>query len=85
MVSGADYALFERLLTQPPVEGRNIPQIESGIHKVAGMDQNVSIGKTLNSVVEAMRVGNHYQAHSMTLIQSLSAAGANERSSGWVS
>ena len=63
MVSGADYALLEILFSQPLIEGRNILQIESGIHKVASVGQNVSIGKTLNSVVETKRVGNLNQAH----------------------
>ena len=46
-----------------------------GIHKVASVDQNVSIGETLNSVVETVRVGNHNQAHSMILNQTSNVEG----------
>jgi hypothetical protein len=79
MVSGADYALLERLLSQPPVEGHNLLQIESGIHKVTSVDQNVSLRKTPNSVVETMSVGNRNQAHSMILIQILNVAAVKPR------
>ena len=53
--------------------------------ELARVNQNVSIRKTLNSVVETMRIGNHNQAHSMILIQTSSVAAGNERSSSWVS
>jgi hypothetical protein len=47
VIAGADHAVFERLFSQPTIERQDIPRIIPRVHEIAGMHQNISIGKTL--------------------------------------
>jgi hypothetical protein len=67
MISAADNAVLEGLLAKPLIERQNLLYVVPGVHKVANMNQNVSVRQALNSVVETMRIGNHYKAHRVTL------------------
>jgi hypothetical protein len=46
MIAGAYDLVPERLLSKPIIERPDILQIISGVHKVAGMNQNISLGSS---------------------------------------
>lgn len=48
------YAMLKRLFSQPTIEGPYILRVKAKVHKVAGMNQKVSVGKTFYPVVEAV-------------------------------
>jgi hypothetical protein len=56
VIAGADHAVFERLRSKPAIEGPNILRIIPRVHKIAGMHQNISVGKTFYPVVESVGV-----------------------------
>jgi hypothetical protein len=43
MISAADYAVLEGLLAKPLIERQNLLYVVPGVHKVASMNQNVSV------------------------------------------
>lgn len=67
MIAGAYDLVPKRLLSKPIIERPDILQIISGVHKVAGMNQNISLGKLLYPEVECVGVGNYYHSHALTL------------------
>jgi hypothetical protein len=43
VISAADYAVLEGLLAEPLIEGQNLLYVVPRVHKVASMNQNVSV------------------------------------------
>ena len=68
MIPAAHYAMLKRLLAQPAIERPYLLRVAPSVHKVAGMHKNISIGKALDPVVEAVGVGNDHKAHWSTSV-----------------
>jgi hypothetical protein len=60
VIASTDYAMFERLVAKPTIEGYGFPRIVPAVHEIAGVHQNVSVGETLYRVVKSMGIGNDY-------------------------
>ena len=63
VISAADHPMLEGLVSKPSIERQDLLYVVPGVHKVAGMNQDVPVRQALNSVVETMRIGNYYKAH----------------------
>jgi hypothetical protein len=63
MISTRDQPVFDRLFSQPAIEGEYFFRMQAGIHEVAGMNEDISIGEILNQIVTAVGIGGYYQAH----------------------
>jgi hypothetical protein len=37
--------------------------VQAGIHEVAGMNEDISVGEILNQIVTTVGIGGYYQAH----------------------
>ena len=53
VIAGAHNDMLERLFSKPTVEGQNILWAIARVHKIASVNQNISVGKTLDPVVQA--------------------------------
>src|ERR1035437_2805725 len=63
MISTDHYAALKRLLCQPTIKRPDVRGIVARVHEVAGMDQNVPVGKPLDSIVKTMGVRDYDEAH----------------------
>jgi len=59
VVSADHYSVLKRLFPKPVVKRPDVHWIVPGVHKIAGMNQDVTIGKAFNSIVKTMGVGNY--------------------------
>jgi hypothetical protein len=66
MIPATDHAMFKRLPSQPMIEGPDLLRIVARVHKISSMDQNIALGKLLNSIVETMSVRDHNKTHELT-------------------
>jgi hypothetical protein len=60
--------VLEGLFSQPAIERHNIPYVIAGVHEVSPVNEDISIRKTVNRVMEAVRIGDHYQSHQVVLL-----------------
>ena len=65
MISTTDHPVFDGLFSQPAIEREYLFRVQAGIHEVAGMNEDISVGEILDQIVSAVRVGCYYQAHGL--------------------
>jgi hypothetical protein len=67
VVSCADYAVSEVLLSQPAIERHNILYVVARVHEISGVDEDISRWNRANLIMETVRVGDEYQSHQVVL------------------
>jgi hypothetical protein len=72
IANSTHHAVLEGLLPQPTVEGNGLLWKVSGIHKIAGVNQDISLRQFLNGAVEAMGVRKNHETH-LSILQTSEA------------
>jgi len=56
MISAANYAVCERLISKPAIERDNFPEIVTCVHEIAGVHENIALRQLRNSIMETVGV-----------------------------